>query len=400
MASPVNAAVRLLPGKQRSLLRRHPWIFSGAIGEVEGEPSTGETVEVFSAAGTWLARGAYSPESQIRVRVWTWEEEEAVDASFFSRRLAASVHRRASLASDPDTTAYREVHGESDGLPGLIVDRYGEFRVTQFLSAGAERWRDCIADGLSHLGAMRGLYDRSDAPIRNLEGLSPRCGTLRGELPGDVVRVREGGLEFDVDLVSGQKTGFYLDQRENRHRLRRERHLGEVLNCFAYTGGFTASALAGGASSVVSVEESGQAILLGRTNVDLNGFPASRSEWLQADVFAALRRFRDQGRQFDTIVLDPPRFAGSAAQVDRAARGYKDINLLAFKLLRPGGTLYSFSCSGAISPELFQKIVADSALDAGVVAQIVGWMAQSPDHPVTLAFPEGRYLKGLVCRIG
>ncbi len=395
----MTPTVRLLPGRQKSLARRHPWIFAGAIGAVSGDPGLGETVEVVSSAGTWLARGAFSPASQIRVRVWTWDEAEAVDADYFRRRLAAALARRAELAHNPGTNAYREVHGESDGLPGLIVDRYGTSRVTQFLSAGAERWRPTLVEALEQLSPGGGIYDRSDAPVRTLEGLPSRCQALTGEAPGGPVRIREEGLEFAVDLVGGQKTGFYLDQRDNRARLRAEPRLGEVLNCFAYTGGFTVAALAGGATSVLSIEESAEAIGLGRRNVDLNGFAPDRAEWLQADVFAALRKLRDRSEKFDTIVLDPPRFASSAAQVERAARGYKDINLLAFKLLRPGGRLCTFSCSGAISASFFQTIVAEAAVDAGLDARIVAWLAQPVDHPVTLAFPEGRYLKGLICRL-
>jgi 23S rRNA (cytosine1962-C5)-methyltransferase len=395
----MTPAVRLLPGKQKSLARRHPWIFSGAIGEATGEPDLGETVDVLSSDGTWLARGAFSPDSQIRVRVWTWDEAEAVDAGFLRRRLAAAIARRSDLAQDPGTNAYREVHGESDGLPGLIVDRYGTTRVTQFLSAGAEHWRPTLVEALQELAPGSGIYDRSDAPVRALEGLPPRSQALVGEAPVAPVHIREAGLEFAVDLVGGQKTGFYLDQRDSRVRLRNETQLGDVLNCFAYTGGFTVAALAGGAASVLSIEDSAEAIGLGRTNIELNGYAPDRAEWLQADVFAALRKLRDRAAQFDTILLDPPRFAGSAAQVERAARGYKDINLLAFKLLRPGGTLYTFSCSGAISASFFQTIVAEAALDAALDARIIAWLGQPVDHPVTLAFPEGRYLKGLICRL-
>ena len=391
--------VRLRPGRQKSLARRHPWIFSGAIGDVEGSPSSGETVEVMSSAGTWLARGAYSPESQIRVRVWTWDEARPIDSAFFKTRLMAALARRTALAEDPETDAYREVHGESDGLPGLIVDRYGSHRVTQFLSAGAERWRESIVDALLEIEPDARLFDRSDAPVRALEGLPPRCQALAGEAPVAPIRIREAGLAFDVDVVRGQKTGFYLDQRESRARVRSEASLGDVLNCFAYTGGFTVAALAGGATSVLSIEESAEAIALGRINVELNGFTPGKAEWLQGDVFTLLRRLRDRAETFDTILLDPPRFASSAAQVEKAARGYKDINLLAFKLLRPKGRLVTFSCSGGVSAEFFQTIVAEAAVDAGLEVRIAAWLGQPADHPVTLNFPEGRYLKGLVCRL-
>ena len=395
----MTPSVRLRPGRQKSLARRHPWIFSGAIGEVSGNPGAGVTVEVVSSAGTWLARGAFSLESQIRVRVWTWDDATPIDSEFFKARLMAALARRAGLAEDPETDAYREVHGESDGLPGLIVDRYGSYRVTQFLSAGAEHWRETIVDALLEIEPDVRIYDRSDAPVRALEGLPPRCQALAGEAPAAPIRIREAGLEFDVDVVRGQKTGFYLDQRESRARVRSEARLGDVLNCFAYTGGFTVAALAGGAASVLSIEESAEAITLGNINVELNGFPPGKAEWLQGDAFALLRKLRDRAETFDTIILDPPRFASSAAQVEKAARGYKDINLLAFKLLRPMGTLMTFSCSGGISAEFFQTIVAEAAVDAGLDVRIAAWLGQPADHPVTLNFPEGRYLKGLVCRL-
>jgi 23S rRNA (cytosine1962-C5)-methyltransferase len=403
MHSQANMAmseVVLRPGRERSVLRRHPWVFSGAIGHVHGAPEPGETIDVTSSKGVWLARGAYSPSSQIRVRLWSWDPNVPVDADFFRQRLAQSFDRRRRLAEDPATNVYREVHAESDGLPGLIVDRYDACRVTQFLSAGAERWRPVILQALQDLSGAPCIYDRSDAAVRQLEGLPPAQGPLHGEAPAGPIRVLENDLPFWVDIVQGQKTGFYLDQRESRANLRRTLDLGDVLNAFAYTGAFSVAALAGGASSVLSIEESRPAIELGRRNLSLSGYERESVTWIEGDVFEELRRQRDRRGSFDTIILDPPRFAGSAAQVERAARGYKDINLLAFKLLRPGGRLFTFSCSGAISPELFQKIVADAALDAGVDARVLQWLGQPEDHPVLLSFPESRYLKGLVCRLG
>lgn len=388
------AGLRLLPGRERALLRHHPWIFSGAVGSVDGDPRPGETVEVTSAAGDWLARAAYSPASQIRARVWTWKPEEVIDDAYFVRRIQASLARRETLHTDPQTTAYRELHAESDGLPGVIVDRYGDARVVQLLTAGAEHHRAAILHALQP--GCAALVERSDASVRGLEGLEERTGLVWGDDPGDDLVILEHGLRYHVDVHHGHKTGFYLDQRENRQLLRTGVDGREVLNCFAYTGGFAVCALAGGAARVLSIDTSASSLETARANVRANSLDESRCEWMEADVFEALRRLRDRRAAFDLIVLDPPRFAATTAQVDRAARGYKDINLMAFRLLREGGTLITFSCSGGVSAELFQKIVADAALDAGVEAVITGWLGQPVDHPVDLAFPEGRYLKGLV----
>jgi 23S rRNA (cytosine1962-C5)-methyltransferase len=380
-------------------LKRHPWIFSGAIAKVIGQPDEGETVEVISHQGDWLARAAYSPHSQIRSRIWSWDRDEIIDADFFQRRLRKSIRARQSLASDRSTTAYREVHAESDGIPGLVVDRYNEIRVLQMLSVGVERWKDVIVDCLKQEGDCAGIYERSDAEVRQLEGLSTHVGHVWGKKPDGEFEISEYDLRFRVNIHSGHKTGFYLDQRENRRLIRNTKDVGEVLNCFAYTGGFTIAAMAAGAESVISIDTSAKALELGRENITLNELSDDRCEWVIGDVFTELRRLRDENQKFDTIILDPPRFARTKSQVKNAARGYKDINLLAFKLLKPEGLLYTFSCSGAITPELFHKIVAGAALDADVTATVVQWMAQPTDHPVLLSFPEGRYLKGLVCRV-
>ena len=391
--------VVLKPGRERSLLHGHPWVFSGAIQAAEGAPAAGETVEIVAADGAWLGRGAWSPASQIRVRVWTRTRGQAVDEALLGERVRAALARRACLGLPGPGAAYREVHAESDGLPGFIVDRYADYRVAQFTTAGAERWRQALLAPLAGDGECRGIYERSDADVRGLEGLPPRCGPLAGDEPPDRVEIDENGLRFLVDLRHGHKTGFYLDQRENRAAFRARLTGGDVLNAFAYTGAFSVAALAAGAVSVLSIESSAAAIELGRENVRLNGFSDAACEWIEGDVFAVLRQLRDRGRAFDGAVLDPPRFAAVASQAARAARGYKDVNLLAFKLLRPGGLLFTFSCSGGVDADLFQKIVAGAARDAGVQARIIGWLAQPPDHAVDLQFPEGRYLKGLVCRV-
>jgi 23S rRNA (cytosine1962-C5)-methyltransferase len=392
------ADIVLKPGRERSALLGHPWIFSGAVAEVRGDPAPGDTVDVYAASGAWLARGAYSPRSQLRVRIWTWNADEAVDAAFFERRLRAAIERRSRLEADPLVTAYREVHAESDGLPGLVVDRYGAWRVVQILSAGAETWRAEIVAALAARGECRGVFERSDVDVRGLEGLPERAGPAWGEPPPESIEITENGLRYLVDVQHGQKTGFYLDQRDNREALRRLTPEGEVLDGFAYTGSFTVVALAAGARRVASIDSSGASLQLAVENVRLNDLPLDRCEWIEEDVFGALRRMRDRGRTFDAVLLDPPRFAATSAHVHRASRGYKDINLLALKLLRPGGLLFTFSCSGGVTPELFTRIVAGAAQDAGVDANVIEWLGQPEDHPVSLRFPEGRYLKGLVCR--
>ncbi|NNM68870.1 MAG: methyltransferase domain-containing protein [Gallionella sp.] len=391
-------AIVLAAGREKSLQRRHPWIFSGAIARVDGAPGNGQTVAVRGAGGEFLASAAYNAASQISARVWSWREDEAIDAAFFRRKISSALAARNLLALADDSTGMRLIHAESDGLPGLIVDRYGEVLVMQIGSAGAEFWRDTIADILQNLCKTSCIYERSDSDSRGLEGLPERNGVLRGTLP-DQAAVVEHGLRFNVDVVAGQKTGFYLDQRDNRKRtetLARDKH---VLNCFCYTGGFSLYALRGGAKSVLSIDASAEALRIAEENLSANGLDASKAEWQCDDVFLALRKLRDQGRKFDLIILDPPKFAPTAAFAEKAARGYKDINLLAFKLLNPGGLLATYSCSGGISEELFQKIIAGAALDAGVDAQIVHHLHASADHPVLLSFPEGAYLKGLVLRV-
>jgi len=389
--------LRLAPGREKSLLQRHPWVFSGAVGEVRGAPAAGDTVAIHAADGRWLARAAFSPASQIRARVWTFDPAEAVDDAFFDRRIGAAVHARAGF-TDAAHTGCRLVHGESDGLPGVIADRYGDVVVVQLGTTGAERWRDAIAAALQrHTGAAC-VYERSDAEAREREGLAARSGPLFGALPAEVTVV-EDGITYLVDVAGGQKTGFYLDQRDSRARVRALARGREVLNVFCYTGGFTLAALAGGAARALSIDSSGAALDLARASLARNpGLDATRAEWRDADAFAELRRMRDAAASFDLIVVDPPKLAPTARHAEKAARAYKDINLLAFKLLRPGGLLATFSCSGGVDAALFRKIVAGAALDARADAAVIGHFAASADHPCSLAFPEGEYLKGLLLR--
>ena len=386
--------IRLKEGKERSLLRRHPWIFDSAI--ARGGADAGETVRVESHAGQFLAWAAFSPASKIRARAWSFDESQRIDAGFLSSLCERAIRARGRFHLPSD--GVRLVHGESDGLPGLVVDRYGDTLVAQFLSAGVQRWKDVLADALlRHTGLAR-LYERSDTSSREREGLPPAAGWLRGDGTTGVT-IREHGWTLSLDVASGHKTGFYLDQRDNRkkfgqwaHRLQFQR----VLNCYCYTGGFTVAALAGGAGHVTSIDSSAPALERAREHVRLNGFDLARAEFLDADVNASLRRFIEEGRSFDAIVLDPPKLAPTVAHADRAARAYKDINRLALKLLEPGGVLFTFSCSGGISADLFHKIVASAGADAGVDGFIAERLGAAPDHPMTLAFPEGEYLKGLV----
>jgi 23S rRNA (cytosine1962-C5)-methyltransferase len=393
------ASIVLKPRHERSLLRRHPWIFSGAIAKVRGLPQPGETVDILSSDGIRHGWGAYSPGSQIMVRVWTFEPNEDVSHGFFQARLQRAIKSRHPVAVGHNPVAYRLVNAESDGLPGLIVDRYAEFLVCQFLTAGAEYWKPAIVAGLNELVPNAGIYERSDVDTREREGLPKRTGVLSGKEPPDLVEVQEGPYRFLVDIRRGQKTGFYLDQRDNRAHVAEYAAGTEILNCFAYTGGFAVTALKAGAIKVTNVESSSAALALAQRNVELNGLDSAKVEDIKADVFAILRQYRDSRRRFDVVILDPPRFAESRSQLERASRGYKDINLLAFKLLRPAGVLFTFSCSGLIGRDLFEKILADAAVDAGRDTQILRWLTQAPDHPSPLNFPEGMYLKGLVCRV-
>ena len=385
--------IRLLDGKERSLQRRHPWVFEGSI--ARGSADAGELVRVEAHDGRFLAWGAYSPSSMIRVRAWSFVETERVDAAFFHTRLQRAVRLRGRLAITSD--GQRLVHGEADGLPGLIVDRYGDLLSAQFLSAGVERWRETIADALLQITGLQRLYERSDASVRALEGLAERCGWLRGEGPTEVT-IQEHGWALGLDVALGHKTGYYLDQRDNRKRfadLVRQFGCQSVLNCYSYTGGFSVAALAGGATEVISVDSSAPALAQARDNLRRNGFDDSRCGFVDADVNATLRELITAGRSFDAIVLDPPKFAPTAAHAERAARAYKDINRLALRLLAPGGLLLTFSCSGGVNADLFHKIVAGAGIDAGVNAAILQRLEGANDHPTTIEFPEGEYLKGL-----
>jgi 23S rRNA (cytosine1962-C5)-methyltransferase len=385
--------------KEHSLQRKHPWVFSGAVARMEGEPQPGDTVDVLAADGQWLARAAMCGGPQIRARAWSFDDTVEIGPDFFRQRVAQALALRQRQYDGALPSACRLVFGESDGLPGLTVDKYGQFLACQFHAAGVESHREAIVKALGEAAAPAGLWDRSDSGVREREGLGPSQGLLAGQEPPPLLEIEEQGCRFLVDIRGGQKTGFYLDQRINRQLAEGYSRGAEVLNAFSYTGGFAVRALKGGATRVTNIDTSAASLDLARRNVELNGLSVERMENVEGDVFKVLREYRDRARQFDLIVLDPPKFAETRGHLEKACRGYKDVNLLAIKLLRPGGALFTFSCSGAITEELFQKVVAGAALDSGRDVRVERRLSQAPDHPVLLSFPESAYLKGLVCRV-
>jgi 23S rRNA (cytosine1962-C5)-methyltransferase len=391
--------IKLKPGREKSLDRHHPWIFSSGIHNIKGQPLAGATVDVVAHDGRWLGRGAWSPESQIQVRIWSFDREQEIDRAFFLRRIERAQEARDALIARQGLTGYRLIAAESDGLPGITIDRYANVLVCQLLSAGADYWRDTLVSVLAELYPDCAIYERSDVDSRKKEGLALTTGLLHGELPPMPVVIEENGVKIAVDVTTGHKTGFYLDQRDNRAVAARAVAGKSVLNCFCYTGTFGVYAAKGGAASIENVDVSSQALATAKANMALNGLDDSQVQYTEADVFKLLRQYRDEGRKFDVVVLDPPKFADNKAQLPGACRGYKDINMLAMQLLVPGGTLLTFSCSGLMPADLFQKIVADAALDAKREAQFTERLSQAADHPIAAAFPEGFYLKGLVATV-
>jgi 23S rRNA (cytosine1962-C5)-methyltransferase len=390
----------LAKGREKSLLRRHPWVFSGAVQRVEGKALSGETIDILDSQGKWLARGAYSPESQIRARVWTFQQDEEINIDFFIRRLQQAQSWRDWVAQRDGLDGYRLIAGESDGLPGITIDRFQNFLVLQLLSAGAEYQRPALLSALQHCYPECSIYDRSDVAVRKKEGLPLAQGPVLGDLPPELLPITEHGMKLLVDIQQGHKTGFYLDQRDSRLAARNYSSAGRrVLNCFSYTGAFAVSALMGGCAQVISVDTSQAALDIARQNVELNKLDLNKAEFVRDDVFQLLRNYRAQGEKFDLIIMDPPKFVENKNQLASACRGYKDINMLALQLLNPGGILLSFSCSGLMPTDLFQKILADAAVDAGRDVQFIEQFRQAADHPVIATYPEGLYLKGFACRV-
>ena len=388
----------LKKNREFSVMRRHPWIFSGAVASVEGDPQSGESVEIVGFDGTALGVGAYSPVSQIRVRMWSFDPAAVVDEKFVNDRVAASIGARACFLADGKTNAFRLINSEADGLPGVIADKYGDWIVCQFTTVGAERWKKNVAESLQRFMPSKGVYERSDIDVREREGLPPSTGVIVGDEPPEQIEIFEDECRYLVDVREGHKTGFYLDQRDNREIIKRYCNNADVLNAFSYTGGFGIAAVAAQAASITHVDLSARALELAKKNTALNTCELKDSSFIKGDVFEVLRKFRDARRSFDVIVLDPPKFATSKGRLIKAARGYKDINLLALKLLKPGGILATFSCSGLMTPDLFHKVVSDAAVDAGRDVQVLKRLQQGCDHPEGLCFPEGLYLKGLLCR--
>ncbi|NRN13241.1 MULTISPECIES: 23S rRNA (cytosine(1962)-C(5))-methyltransferase RlmI [Serratia] len=389
----------LAKGREKSLLRRHPWVFSGAVQRVEGKAHSGETIDILDSQGKWLARGAYSPESQIRARVWTFQPDEEINIDFFIRRLQQAQSWRDWVAQRDGLDGYRLIAGESDGLPGITIDRFQNFLVLQLLSAGAEYQRPALLSALQHCYPECSIYDRSDVAVRKKEGLPLAQGPVLGDLPPELLPITEHGMKLLVDIQQGHKTGCYLDQRDSRLAARNYSAGRRVLNCFSYTGAFAVSALMGGCAQVISVDTSQAALDIARQNVELNKLDLNKAEFVRDDVFQLLRNYRTQGEKFDLIIMDPPKFVENKNQLASACRGYKDINMLALQLLNPGGILLSFSCSGLMPTDLFQKILADAAVDAGRDVQFIEQFRQAADHPVIATYPEGLYLKGFACRV-
>lgn len=392
-------SIKLKKGRDKSFNRKHPWIFSGAVDSVKDVNTNGETVDIISGDGKFLGYGSYSSHSQISVRVLSFNPDEKIDRAFFKQRIENAIQFRKQIINYELTNSYRLINAESDSLPGLVVDKYADFIVCQFLSAGAEFWKKEIVEILVDLINPSGIFERSDVEIREKEGLQQSKGILYGKAPEELIEIIENENRFLVDVNYGHKTGFYLDQRDNRKLLENFVLGKEVLNCFSYTGGFSIYAIKAGANKVVNVDSSAESLSLADKNFTLNGIDSSKYENTQDDVFKYLRKLRDTSKQFDVIILDPPKFAESVSQIEKASRGYKDINLLALKLLKKNGVLFTFSCSGHIVPELFNKIIADAAADAGREVHLLKYLTQSPDHTMLTNFPEGLYLKGLVCKV-
>ncbi|MFC3032366.1 class I SAM-dependent methyltransferase [Pseudoalteromonas fenneropenaei] len=395
----MSHAIYLEPGREKSLKRKHPWVFSKAIKKIKGKPGIGDTVEVYTHDGQFLAIAAYSPESQIRARVWSFEPNVAIDADFFERKLRRALDAREQLIAEGGLSGFRLCAAESDGLPGITIDKFQNVLVCQLLSAGAERHKADITAALQRIFPNCTIYERSDVDVRKKEGLEKTTGVLHGKMPQEPVIIQENGLNIEVDIENGHKTGFYLDQRDSRAALERFSKDKEVLNCFCYTGTFSLYALRGGCSKVTNVDVSEQALAIAKRNVEHNQLDLSRVDFVKQDVFKLLRQYREEGKLFDTIVMDPPKFAESKAQLTGACRGYKDINMVAMQILKPGGTLLTFSCSGLMDQNLFQKVVADAALDAGKDLLIMERLNQAGDHPISGNYPEGFYLKGLICKV-
>ncbi|CAM2946988.1 class I SAM-dependent methyltransferase [Vibrio rarus] len=394
----MSASIKLAKGRDKSVRRRHPWIFSRGIETVTGEPQLGDTVDVYAHNGQWLAKAAYSPHSQIRARVWTFTKQN-IDSAFFVQRIQQAQLLREECIRDGELTGYRLIAAESDSMPGVTIDKYQNYLVCQLLSAGAEKQKDNIVQALVECFPDCSIYERSDVAVRKKEGLEERVGLLHGDEPTAPIVIEENGVKIQVDIKTGHKTGFYLDQRDSRQHSMKYVKGKQVLNCFSYTGGFGLYALKAGAERVINVDVSQPALDIAKQNAQLNGFNIKKAVFLNADVFKILREYRDQGTQFDVVIMDPPKMVSSKNNLTSGARGYKDLNMLAIQILKPGGTLLTYSCSGLMEASLFQKIIADAALDAGREVKFIESFTQSRDHLFDTAYPEGLYLKGFAAKV-
>ncbi len=392
-------SVVLRKGKEKAVRQLHPWIFSGAIEKIKGNPENGEIVEVLDAKGDFLAAGFYNAQSRVAVRVLAWDAEQPIDELWWRKRIQQAVNARRDLLDSTETNVCRLIFSEADFLPGLIVDRYADFLSVQILTSGMEKVKAIWLDELQKLLQPKGIFDRSDANARAHEGLDASSGVLWGVAPPEFIQIMENGIHYEVNIAEGQKSGFYCDQRDNRKKVAQYAKDKKVLDCFAYSGGFTLNALAAGAKTVVSVDSSALAIETLKRNVKLNAFKVKQQLSIQSDVNKQLRDFKEKDEKFDLIVLDPPKYAPSRSALTKASRAYKDLNRLAMGLLNEGGLLATYSCSGAVDIDTFKQILAWAALDAGKKVQFIDQFCQPADHPVRSSFPEGEYLKGLLCRV-
>ncbi|WP_113651272.1 class I SAM-dependent rRNA methyltransferase [Pedobacter namyangjuensis] len=391
--------IKLKKGKEKAVLQRHPWVFSGAVDKIKGKADNGDVVKVLDNSGDFLAYGYFNDQSRVAVRLIEWNEETQIDEDWYEQKINQAVAARADLLKAEDTNALRLIFSEADFLPGLIVDKYADFLSVQILSTGIEKAKDIIIDKLCKALNPTGIFDRSDATARTHEGITAENGLLWGEAPAEFIAVKENGITYHINIAEGQKSGFYCDQRDNRLLLAAYAKGKSVLDCFSYSGGFSLNAMQNGASEVTSVDSSALAIETLKQNIELNKFVKHKHTAIQSDVNKQLRAFKEEGKKFDIVVLDPPKYAPSRSALDRAARAYKDLNRLGMLLLEPGGLLATFSCSGAVDIETFKQIIAWAALDAGKEVQIIKQFSQPEDHPVRISFPEGEYLKGLLLRV-